>query len=304
MARRTLQAKLLADFRASLARWTDPVAYGVGFDGAVFATAHRPSTVASSEHDDPLDYLVVRLSQTDEGPRSFIVQNTWVHARFVQPIQDGALLVDARCNWKRRGPEKNAVATDGQGAILRTFPLGDGIEDVRVTSEGLIWVSYFDEGIFGNRGWSDPGPPAMGATGLVGYDSDGTVRFKFDAAAAGDTISDAYALNVTSDGEVWVYFYTEFPIVRIRAGAYHRWKLGVAGARSMAVRDGQALLVGNDKERSLGRLVSLEGDSGRATEEVVVVDQHGAPLDDAIVYGAGDKLFFFQDRQALVLDDW
>jgi hypothetical protein len=73
------------------------------------------------------------------------------------------LLVGARCHWRSEGAERNAVALDWSGRELGRFTLGDGIQDLRVTRDGTIWASYFDEGVIGNYGWSDPGPPAMGA---------------------------------------------------------------------------------------------------------------------------------------------
>ncbi|WP_176444820.1 hypothetical protein [Paenibacillus herberti] len=38
----------------------------------------------------------------------------------------------------------------------REFLLGDGIQSVQVTDKGIIWTSYFDEGVFGNNGWDKP----------------------------------------------------------------------------------------------------------------------------------------------------
>jgi hypothetical protein len=269
----------------------------------VYAAAHRPSS-APSDHDDPLDYVVLR-SRAGELRKSMVVA-TPVHASFVQPFGDGALLVSARCTYRRKGPDRNALIVDAAGQVVRRLTLGDGISDVRVTADGSIWVSYFDEGVFGNHGWSSPGPAPMGQSGLVGFDGEGLVRFTFDATAAQTgTISDAYAMNVTPEGDVWVYYYTDFPIVRIRAGAYQAWKLGVAGAHALAVATSgsRALLVGGYKERSAGRLLTL-GDAAAVTEQVVLTDHHGDPLDDAAAFGVGDKLYFFQDRLALELTDW
>jgi len=299
---RILEAKLFADFRQLLEGWAEPVAFGVGFDGAVYAAARRPARRATSAHHDPLDYLVVRLRGREVHTLTLL--DTSVHASYVQPCTEGVLLVDPRCQWRRRGPEQNAVIVDARGNVVRTFTLGDGIQDVRVTANGLVWVSYSDEGIAGSRGWSDPGPRAIGATGLVAFDSIGNVRFTYDAAAAGtDAIGDAYAMNVTGDGDVWIYFYKEFPIVRIHAGTYQRWKLGAEGARALAVRNGRVLLVGDNKQQSTGRVVAFDGDAARIAEELVITDGHG-PVDDALVCGVGEKLYFFQDRQALALDSW
>jgi hypothetical protein len=93
---------------------------------------------------------------------------------------------------------------------------------------------------------------------------------------------------------VWVYFYTEFPFVRIRRGDYRVWKFGVAGARAFAVRERQVLLFGDYKRPDLGRLVDLEETSARVIEEVQVEDSTGGPVDRSFAYGRGDRLFFFK----------
>jgi hypothetical protein len=46
---RILRAEPLADFGAALAGWEAPSAFGVGYDGAIYAVARRPSTEALIE---------------------------------------------------------------------------------------------------------------------------------------------------------------------------------------------------------------------------------------------------------------
>jgi hypothetical protein len=191
------------------------------------------------------------------------------------------------------------------GTVEQTFTFGDGIADVRTTADGTSWVSYFDEGVFGNYGWSHPGPTAIGASGLVAFDTAGAVRFEYDAdAARTDSICDAYATNVAEDGTVWVYFYTEFPIVRIREGGYRCWELGIGGAGALAVRDDRVLLFGDYEKRGVGRVVSLDGDTAKVVEEVRILDDSGEALERAWARGAGERLFFFAGGRAMVVSDW
>jgi hypothetical protein len=255
-----------------------------------------------SRLDAPVDWKVIRSDGT--GFRTVIVPAVSVLVSYIQPFQNGLLLAGARCSWRRKGPEQNALVVDWNGGVERGFTLGDGIKDVRVTVDGEVWASYFDEGVFGNYGWSNPGPPAIGSSGLVRFDSSGKIVFTYDEGAAGTgSICDAYALNLADDGDIWVYFYTEFPIVRIRRGKYRAWKLGVSGASALAARDGQALLFGDYGNRDRGRIVALEGDSARVIEEVRVQSDSGG-LERALSYGQGSRLFFLEDRQAFVLDEW
>jgi hypothetical protein len=118
---------------------------------------------------------------------------------------ESVLLVDGRC---RRG-DNNAEITTKSGEVLSTFHVGDGINDVRVTPDNKIWVSYFDEGIFGRT---------VGQAGLARFSSEGKLEFNFNEYARKNgipDIADCYALNVR-DGEVYAYYYTDFPLVRIK----------------------------------------------------------------------------------------
>jgi hypothetical protein len=110
-------------------------------------------------------------------------------------------------------------------------------------------------------------------------------------------------MNVEADGTVWVCFYSSFPIVRIRPGAYRVWAYGVAGGYAIAVRSGQALLFGGYQDRTLARVVALEG-AARVTEEARVAGPPGSSFGSAVVRAAGDALYFFDAGRVFVLRDW
>jgi hypothetical protein len=320
-ARKKKTALRVVDLAPILRGWSAPMAWGVGADRAVYIVARRSAgerlrvdrgigSFPKATLNQPIDYLVVRVDAAGGGEvRTVIVRRQTLVVSHVQPCDDGLLLVGARCHWrpKPHGPQKNALLVDWRGREKRRFTFGDGIADVRVARDGKIWVSYFDEGIFGNYGWGHPGPPPLGRAGLLAFDARGRRRFEYDPNAAGtDDICDAYATNVTSDGAAWLYFYTEFSIVRIEAGHYRAWKLGVEGARALAVRGDRALLYGDYDGRSIARVVDLAAKrkTAKVIEDLSVVDERGKPIDDAISYGADDALFLFRRRDVLALRDW
>ena len=83
--------------------------------------------------------------------------------------------------------------------------LGDGIGQVAATSDGDVWAGYFDEGVYGNYGWGDPGGEApVGACGLVRFTPDLQLDWRFPSHVQQPwgAISDCYALNV-GDTDVW-----------------------------------------------------------------------------------------------------
>ncbi|MFN7924486.1 MAG: hypothetical protein U0Q16_30575 [Bryobacteraceae bacterium] len=149
---------------------------------------------------------------------------------FAQPLPEGLLLAHAR-QW---GTRPNARVHDSNGRILREFCLGDGIEELQTTQSGAIWASYFDEGVFGNT---------IASAGLIRFDSFGNVEFKFQPRGGMDWITDCYALNVESNDSTWFYYYTPFPLVRLRHDAVDAvWQPGLRGAQVFAVFGNRALM--------------------------------------------------------------
>lgn len=309
-----ITARLLVDLSHEFEGYGDLAAFGVSCDGAVFAVA-RASTedpyvdrgigrFPKSRLNRPADYLVVAWH--DGKIRKVILPSEPVVISFVQPMSAGILLVGSRCHWRPEGPEKNAVIYDWTGHEGQRLTLGDGLEDVRTTTDGTIWASYFDEGVFGNYGWGQPGPTPIGAPGLVAFDDRGEIQWSYDSAAAGtDSICDAYALNVRGPNDVWLYFYTEFSLVQLSKESYRVWKLGERGARAMAVSEPRLLLFGDYRRRDLLRLVEL-GRNGAANvvAEGTLVDPEGNGFDSARAVGVGGSLFLFRKGRVFVVDAW
>jgi hypothetical protein len=309
-----LVAQLVVDLQPAFEGWPAPIVVGIGWDGAVYAAARR-STEAPTESrglgifpksklDEATDYLIARCAGATV--QTLLVPGQTLAVSYIQPFPGGILLAGARCHWRPEGAEQNAIVVEWSARELTRFTLGDGIADLRVTRDGTIWASYFDEGVFGNYGWSHPGPTAIGASGLVAFSTSGQIVFIYDSETAHtDAVCDAYAMNVEPDGDVWLYFYTKFPIVRIRSGVYQAWEFGVGGGRALAVRNDRVLLFGDYKRGALGRLIQLRANgSTKLDGEVVLVDHDGTALKHVAAWGVGHKLYILQDRRVLVLEDW
>jgi hypothetical protein len=188
----------------------------------------------------------------------------------------------------------NASVFGPDGSHRRDFLLGDGIEDVQATDDGHIWVSYFDEGIFGNFGWGGPdGPPPIGAAGLVNWRLDGAVECNYEPPPGVDEIADCYALNVSSDA-VWACYYTEFPLVRIGPDDVAWWASPIQGARALAITDGFAAFYGGYGDEK-HRCVLLAFDGGELAERarIKLSLPSGKPLTDQTVIGRASALHVF-----------
>ena len=92
----------------------------------------------------------------------------------VQPMPGARFLIaGARCRWRRDGPDRNGVLYDTDGQVVAEGVLGDGIGHVLATSDGQVWIAYFDEGIYGNYGWGQAAPNSRWApTGSSGSLAD------------------------------------------------------------------------------------------------------------------------------------
>ena len=97
--------------------------------------------------------------------------------------------------------EKNGRIYSIEGIFQREILLGDGIQNVQTDSNGIIWTSFFDEGVFGNFGWNEP----VGKSGLIAWNTEGKKVYEFQPTYPLSEIFDCYALNVISNKESWCY---------------------------------------------------------------------------------------------------
>jgi hypothetical protein len=152
----------------------------------------------------------------------------------VQRFEEGWLL------GERRGGR--TTICDKRGAVRSTLDLGDASEDLQTTPDGLIWVSYFDEGVFGG---------GIGRQGLVCFNAVGDPVFKygeFAEQAALPMIADCYAMNVDGTDAVWLNYYTDFPLVQLSNFKLEQmWKTFGAVGQAFAVRGNRLVHVREDR---------------------------------------------------------
>ncbi len=165
----------------------------------------------------------------------------------VQPLRDGWLLADSRGG--------SANLHDASGHFHRSIDLGDASEDIQTTPDEKIWVSYFDEGVFGG---------GIGKQGVVCFGAGGIPEFRYGEFAERSGlpfISDCYAMNVAASGDVWLNYYTDFPLVHLQDFALQRvWTdFGVTG-KGFAVRD-EAVIYARETKLVMRSLVSVAGES-------------------------------------------
>jgi hypothetical protein len=213
---------------------------------------------------------------------------------FIQRTRGGILFANAR----QRDQAPNAWLMNDRAGVVRRLSLGDGLSDVRVSAAGRIWAAYFDEGVFGN---------GDGAEGVVARDGTGQKVWAFDARRAGtDDIADVYAFNLSAEDEAWVYFYTPFSIVRWRKNKPTVWQTRVQGARAMAVRPGEVLLLGDYDDPISLRVLDLPSSGGRARvkRRLRLRLPTGTDVASISAFGAGHRMALWSNRDLMILERW
>jgi hypothetical protein len=276
------------------------VAFNVGHDGVIYLViALRPldykieqpgwAIFAKTVPEQPQNYRIVGL----DGPQPILditIEGVRLNVHDVQPLADELLLVCGRSYY--RGPDdfdKNGRVYTRSGEFVREFLLGDGIQSVQTTPGGVIWTSYFDEGVFGNFGWNNP----IGSSGLVAWDSAGNKQYKYQPSADLDAIADCYALNVESEDDIWLYYYTEFPLVRLHCREIKSfWKMPLAGSTAFAVSKKYALFRGTYQHRDTYQLLFLDpkGDAALVAK-IELQDVYGDKLVAERVVGRADAIY-------------
>lgn len=206
---------------------------------------------------------------------------TRILTHHVQPFENGWLLADARGG--------RADVYDEAGHVLRVLDLGDASKDLQTTRGGNIWVSYFDEGVYGG---------GIGHQGLVCFDSSGSVIFGYlDFAQQNGLpcIDDCYAMNVVGQNEVWISYYADFPLVSIRDFRLYRlWPDFGCMQGAFGVFEGSVIFpkcytrIHNEDSQLLRRTLS----EPHQTETVEVVDHRGEAIGGPYSAAARGSQFF------------
>lgn len=249
-ARPELASVSVGPLGEATALWTDPggmaAVRGDGQDaeaqspGASWTPIASTVTVQAPDRQDAIE-----ISLTTAFP-------------MVQPLPDGQILVvGARAQWRADGLDQNATIYGPDGSSLMTACVGEGIEHVRSTPNGAVWLGYFDEGVYRSLGWGDPGgPEPMGWPGLVRTNRELEIEWSYPADEL-DPIDDCYALTVDVD-DAWVVTYSSFANTRVRDSQVRSWSSQADGGSALAGDGERVALVGgyrSDHDRLVvGRL--------------------------------------------------
>lgn len=199
----TIKLEPLAVWQDELADYTlQDASLGPHNEICLLLTSSIPELIdgsfPQSKTEEFIDYKVILLY---DGIKTVIPipQQSWNY-HYIQLLgKDQLLLVCARAIKYENGEvDENARIFDTEGNFIRSFCLGDGIEQISATAGKKIWTGYFDEGVFGNYGWDDP----IGKHGLINWNEFGEILYTYEQPDK-HFIMDCLALNAPSDEEIW-----------------------------------------------------------------------------------------------------
>ena len=290
----------------------DVVAFNVGSNGMIYVVlALKPldyrseqsgwASFAKTTPEVPQSYRIIAF-QEGQLTLDINIAEEQFNIHDIQPLPANEILLVCARSWYRNPNdfEKNGRIYSLNGEFKREILLGDGIQSVQATSDGSIWTSFFDEGIFGNFGWTDP----VGASGLVAWDVEGNKLYDFQPIDDLDSICDCYALNVESDADVWLYYYTEFPLVHL----HHRqvqsvWNMSIKGSDSFAVAGHRVLFRGEYDDPDIYHLFALNSNGNiKLLKQLQISDETGQKITAERVVGRGNSLYILSNSSVYRVD--
>lgn len=212
-------------------------------------------------------------------------------------------LPDGRLLWMHSRASRlhpNGYIMRPSGEIERRILLGDGISSLQVAPSGAIWVGYFDEGLFGNRGWFHEN----GGVGIVALDDQGTVVYECTDLRPHNIPSmiDSCRVNVLGDDAVWYLYEHEhrqcYPVIAVQpAGIRHVGDLKQAGYWHFAVGDAFMLAVNMVAKPHGFDLFPLPApDSWLPLHECALQTPDGQRIEQGLYAARGSMLWLLADR--------
>lgn len=251
------------------------------------------------------NYLIFKIK--DSNLVRYDIKNQNYNYHFVQMLPENEiLLVCARSQLRSKNDyDLNAKVFSTDGKLKREFLLGDGINNIQTNSNGEIWVSYFDEGIFGNFGWGNfDGENPIGNSGLIQSDKNGKFLYKYSPDGNLDIIEDCYALNLVSEKEIWCCYYSQFPLVCIRDNKiYDYWNCQIKGADGFLIFNNYAFFRGGyDKNNTYSLFELNKNHKMKAISKYKILDEMNKTIHTNEIFTRGNLMYLLNKTKCYLID--
>jgi hypothetical protein len=247
----------------------------------------------------PSEFLLIRYDGNNTSKIFLHSQNWNYHHAQVLP-NDELLLVCSRSMYRKPDDfDLNGQVFASDGIHRRSFLIGDGVQEIQSTADGCIWISFFDEGIYGNYGWQNP----IGASGLIRMDQFGKIQYQFVPPEGLGPIDDCYALNVASPNDTWLYYYSDFPLVRVVDNqVVDFWRCPVHGAKAFCVARDYIVMQGGYDEPNV--IHCLRQSNRRRLKHVAsynLIDEDNLLMKSPSMTGRGPYLLITNNSRCYLL---
>lgn len=227
------------------------------------------------------------------------IENVNFDFTLVDVFPDGRILmVASRCEWRSRGDfDLNGLIYNPKTKERSYFLAGDGVANIGIDDSGKIWISYFDEGVFGNLGWDHPVSPPIGKNGLNLFNARGEIIWKYESPEGGPYIDDCYAMNISPIGN-YIYFYSDFPLCSIGTNfELEFWKTDLNGCGSFAI-DYRSVLFSNQYGEKLSQFHHLSFTENKLSkyQDIEVVLPDGELINGGQVISRGAFVHFIDGK--------
>ena len=262
--------------------------FTVGFDDLIYLLFSKnvPERTANTHYIA----LIIIFDWSSNSVCNIVFQDLGIlefDYHFIRPLKDHIMLIGARCRYHDRyNIEQNVLMLDKKGTAVKKLCFGDGIENCITTADELIIVSYFDEGVFGNYGWSKP----IGSSGLIVWDTEGNIIWKNKKYK----IYDCYAINIDSGNRLWFYYYSDFNLVCTDFRSDIVIHPGISGCHAFALSETQQkiLFSGGYDDTSFYQC-SIDIPHGKIGEKQKVdIRINNTSIEKSICHFYGSKLLF------------
>lgn len=196
--------------------------------------------------------------------QSYPAFTSTISFHFAQLTSDNQLLL---IGGRTEPDTNNAWLYDESGQVLANYYVGDGIEDVWLTKQNKLWVTYFDEGVFGS---------ALSNTGVLQAQLTPTA-LTIEWEAAGFDIADCYASNTRTDNEFWFYAYTEFFLVQVKQDTAQSFSCPIKGAHYFIFTK-QGLIMGPGYDKQHATLLTQVNQGFVKKDDVCFTDEQHQTL--------------------------
>ena len=214
-------------------------------------------------------------------------------------FRDGRIFVaDSRCSWRSKNDfDRNGFPFDAQGKLKTQILVGDGVKELFVDDAERVWVSYFDEGIFGNNGWGQRGAEPVGASGLNVFSSNSEILWRYIPPTENLRIDDCYSLNVFDRG-AYIYSYSAFPVCKIdEQYSVKSWKTDLAGCTNLVVFDNYVLLrSAYGDQRNVAYFGCCEAGALRIINKIELTLPPGSQVGNGQFVSRGASIYYFDDE--------